>query len=184
MAALQAGAVMDRLHAEGSRTMGRWHAATDLQLQRFGADAGSADRYAAMVRVDRQLGETGVAMGGIVRGIFATDRAPSLADWGRLYWTPDHYVAPALSVRYGATIAEGVWLGLRAAPGVAFIQEGEDGLARYASGRTAILETGATVGYRNGPWSAELSGDWGGALPDGYHASSLRFQLSRLGGPR
>lgn len=184
MAALQAGAIMDRLHVEGSRDLGRWHAATDLQLQRFGADAGSADRYAAMVRVDRELGETGVAMGGIVRGIFATDRAPSTTQWGRLYWTPDHYVAPALSVRYGATIAEGVWLGLRAAPGIAFIDEGEDGVARYTSGRTAILETGATVGYRNGPWSVELSGDWGGALPDGYHASSLRFQLARLGGPR
>jgi tetratricopeptide (TPR) repeat protein len=184
MAALQAAAVMDRLHLEGQRDMGPWHAATDLQLQRFRADAGDADRYAAMVRLDRAVGETGVAVGGLVRGIFATDRAPALPGWGRLYWTPDHYIAPALSVRYGANIADGLWLGLRASPGIAFIDEGDGGMTRYDTDRTAILEAGATLGYRVGPWRLDLSGDWGGALPDGYNASSLRFQISRFGGPR
>lgn len=184
MAALQAGATMDRLHLAAQRDLGPWHAATDLQLQRFRADAGNADRYAGMVRLDRGLGETGVALGGQVRGIFATDRSPALPDWGRLYWTPDHYIAPALTIRYGGTIADGVWLGLRAAPGLAFMDEGDDGVVRYDSDRTAILEAGATLGYRVGTWQLDLSGDWGGGLPDGYNASSLRIQVSRFGGPR
>jgi hypothetical protein len=184
MAALQAGAIMDRLRLEAQRDMGPWHAATDLQFQRFRADAGDVDRYAGMARLDRALGGTGVAVGGQVRGIFATNRAPDLPDWGRLYWAPDHYIAPALTIRYGGAIADGVWLGLRAAPGMAFMDEGDDGAVRYDSDRAAILEAGATLGYRVGAWQLDLSGDWGGALPDGYSASSLRFQLSRFGGPR
>jgi tetratricopeptide (TPR) repeat protein len=184
MAALQAGAVLDLMQVAAAHDSGRWRVATDLQLQRFSADLGDATRYAGSLRVDRALGETGVAVGGMVRGVFAYDRAPYLPDWGRLYWTPDHYIAPALAVSYGAQIADGLWLGLRAAPGIAFIDEGDAGPARYDRGRTAILETGASVGYHRGPWRMELSGDWGGAVPDGYHASSLRFQLSRFGGPR
>jgi hypothetical protein len=67
---------------------------------------------------------------------------------------------------------------------VAFVSEREDAPARYDRDRTAILETGASLGYRAGTWTVELSGDWGGALPDGYNASSVRLQLSRFGGPR
>jgi hypothetical protein len=116
-AALQAGAVMDRVHLEGSRFMGPWRVATDLQLQRFRADLGDADRYAGMLVVDRKLGASGIAIGPMVRAIASPHDAPFLADWGRLYWTPDYYLAPALSIRYGGQVADGLWLGLRAAPG-------------------------------------------------------------------
>jgi hypothetical protein len=187
MAALQAGATLDRVHVEGSRYFGPWRVATDLQFQRFQADAGDADRYAGMLVVDRAVGGTGIAIGPMVRAIGSPHGAledPGLAGWGRLYWTPDYYLAPALSLRYGGHIADGLWLGLRAAPGIAFIDEGEGDVGRYDSDRTAILEAGATLGYRRGDWSLELSGDWGGALPDGYNASALRIQLSRFGGPR
>jgi hypothetical protein len=184
MASLQAGATLGVARFEGGFERGPWRAATDLRLQRFTADAGDADRYAGMAVLDRALGATGIAVGPMIRAIASPDAAPSLPGWGRLYWTPDYYVAPALSVRYGGEVAPGVWLGLRAAPGVAFIDEGEDGQARYESGRTPILEAGATVGYRRGAWSAEVSGDWGGALPDGYGSSALRFQISRFGGSR
>jgi thioredoxin-like negative regulator of GroEL len=182
MAALQAGATLDRLHLEASRETGPWRVATDLQLQRFSAAAGDADRYAGMLVVDRLLGGTGIAVGPMIRAIASPHQAPFLQDWGILYWTPDHYLAPALSVRYGGEIAQGLWLGLRAAPGVAFIDEGQDGAGRYDDGATAILETGVTLGYRRGPWRVEVSGDWGGALPDGYNASGLRIQFSRTGG--
>jgi hypothetical protein len=182
MAALQAGAIMDRGQLTAGHDMGPWQAAGDLQFQRFAAEVGDASRYAGMVRVHRNLGESGLAVGGLVRGVFAARRSPYLAEWGRLYWTPDHYVAPALTISYGATIADGLWLGLRAAPGMAFIDESDEGLARYESGRTAILETGASLGYHRGPWRVEVSGDWGGAVPSGYNASSLRFQISRIGG--
>jgi tetratricopeptide (TPR) repeat protein len=182
MAALQAGATLDRLHLEASRETGPWRLATDLQLQRFSAAAGDADRYAGMLVVDRRLGGTGIAVGPMIRAIASPHQAPFLQDWGILYWTPDHYLAPALSVRYGGEIAHGLWLGLRAAPGVAFIDEGQNGAGRYDDDITAILETGVTLGYRRGPWRLEVSGDWGGALPDGYNASGLRIQFSRTGG--
>jgi hypothetical protein len=187
MAALQAAATLDRVRLEGSRQAGPWRVAGDLQLQRFQADAGRADRYLGMVVVDRALGETGLALGPMLRAVGSPHgvlEAPPLADWGRLYWTPDYYLAPALSVRWGGPIGESLWLGLRAAPGVAFVSELEDAPARYDRDRTATLETGASLGYRAGPWRVELSGDWGGALPDGYNASSVRLQLSRFGGPR
>jgi hypothetical protein len=185
LASLQAGAVLDRVHLEGSRYLGPWRLATDLQFQRFSGDGLLAtDRYAAMLVVDRALGGSGLAMGPMVRFIGAPDQAPSFPGWGRLYWTPEYYVAPALSLRYGATVAEGLWLGLRAAPGLAFIDEGGTGDARYPASRTAILEAGVGLGYRAGPWSLELAGDWGGALPDGYNASALRFLISRSGGLR
>lgn len=69
-----------------------------------------------------------------------------------------------------------------ASPGYAFIEERSTGLARYRTGETAILEGGATVGYRSGPWSLSVSGDFGGALPDGYRSSTLRIELSLIGG--
>jgi tetratricopeptide (TPR) repeat protein len=187
MAALQAAATLDRVRLEGSRQAGPWRAAADLQFQRFQADAGHADRYLGMVVVDRALGETGLALGPMLRAVGSPHgilEAPPLADWGRLYWTPEYYLAPALSVRWGGPIGDGLWLGLRAAPGIAFVSEREDAPARYDRDRTAILETGASLGYRAGTWTVELSGDWGGALPDGYNASSVRLQLSRFGGPR
>lgn len=180
-AALRAEAVIDRLLLRALYEVGAWQAAADLQLQAFSADVGSTDRYAGTVRLDRSLG-SGWAAGALVRGIFATSASPSLPGLGPLYWAPVRYVAPALSVRYGTPIGSHWWLGLRASPGYAFIEERSTGLARYRTGETAIVETGATVGYRSGPWSLSVSGDVGGALPDGYRSSTLRIELSRIGG--
>lgn len=180
-AALRAEAVIDRLLLRALYGVGAWQAAADLQLQAFSADAGSTNRYAGTVRMDRSLG-SGWAAGALVRGIFATSASPALPDLGPLYWAPVHYVAPALSVSYGTPVGTHWWLGLRASPGYAFIEERSTGLARYRTGETAILEGGATVGYRSGPWSLSVSGDFGGALPDGYRSSTLRIELSLIGG--
>jgi hypothetical protein len=182
MTALHAAAVLHRLHLAGSYGVGRWRTDTDMQVQRFRAAVGDADRYTAMVRAERELGGSGMAAGALVRGIFSSGTAPVLPGRGRLYWTPDHYLAPALSISYGALVADGWWLGLRASPGYAFIDELSDAGARFSRSRTATLEGGLTVGYRAGPWSVDLAGDWGGALPGGYSASAVRLVFSRLGG--
>lgn len=181
MAALQAEAIVHRFLLRTLYGLGDWQAAADLQLQAFRADVGNTTRYAGTVRVDRPVGSSGLTVGALVRGIYATGPAPTYPDWGPLLWAPVRYVAPALSVSYGTPVGGRWWVGLRASPGYAWIEERSTGIARYESGETAILETGATVGYRNGPWSLSISGDWGGALPEGYRASTLKIELSRIG---
>lgn len=182
MAALLAETSLNRLLLRTRYGSGAWLAAADVQLQSFRADAGTTNRYAGMFRVDRAVGTSGWRAGTLVRAIFATELAPTYPDWGPLLWAPVRYVAPALSVSYGAPVGQHWWLGFRANPGYAFIEERASGLARYPSGETVILETGGTVGYTSGPWSFGLSGDWGGALPDGYRASVLRLDVSWIGG--
>lgn len=182
MASLLAETSLNRLLLRTRYGAGAWQAAADVQRQAFRADSGTTNRYAGTLRLDRALGTSGWRAGMLVRAILATDLAPTYPDWGPLLWAPVRYVAPALSVSYGAPVGQRWWIGFRASPGYAFIEERGSGFARYPRGETAILETGASVGYTSGPWSFSLSGDWGGALPDGYRATSLRFEVARIGG--
>lgn len=179
LAALEAEAVVDRVVLEALRPVGRWRAAGNLQLQAFSVSGGSVTRYAGMLRADRPVGASGLTVGGMVRGIFADTRSPVDPVWGPVVWTPTYYIAPAVTLGYSPELRDGWSVALRASPGYAFIEE-RAGLTRYRASETAILEAGATVGYRTGPWSFSVSGDWGGALPDGYRARALRIRFSRL----
>ena len=179
LASLEAEAVVDRVVLEALLPAGRWRTAGNLQLQAFSVSGGSVARYAGMLRADRPVGASGLTVGGMIRGIFADARSPVDPVWGPVVWTPTYYVAPAVTLGYSPELRDGWSVGLRASPGYAFIEE-RAGLARYRASETAILEAGATVGYRTGPWSFSVSGDWGGALPDGYRARALRIRFSRL----
>ncbi|MEJ2504130.1 MAG: hypothetical protein P8177_12600, partial [Gemmatimonadota bacterium] len=182
MAALQAGTTLDRVQLTALRRHGPWSGAADAQVQRFGADAGDATRFAAMARAGRAVGG-GLTLGAMIRAIAADGAAPVDGDWGPLFWAPAHYIAPAVTVGYARPVGDRGWLGLRAAPGYAWIDEREGGVVRYRDGETPILEAGATVGYRVGTWSVDLSGDWGGNLAEnGYDATSITLRISRSGG--
>lgn len=179
--ALEEEAVLDRVRMSGTRSWRSWAAAGEVQLQRFGSEAGSGTRYALMARSDRALGSSGLSVGAMVRTIAATDPAPA-AGWGGLYWAPRMYLAPAVTFGLSRPIGSDWWLGLRAAPGYAWIDERETGLARFRDGTTPILEAGAGLGYRNGPWAVDFSGDFGGALSSDYRSGSFSIQISRSGG--
>ena len=184
LAALYAGAVLDRVQLSATRERGGWRSAADLQVQRFGADAGDATRFAGMARTDRAVG-AGWTVGAMVRVIAADAAAPASTEMGPFYWAPRHYIAPALTVGWGRPLGSGWWLGVRAAPGYAWIDERENGVIRYEDGETPILETGATLGFRRGAWSVDVSGDWGGNLgDDAYNAATLGIRVSRFGGLR
>jgi hypothetical protein len=178
MAALQAEAVIDRVLLEARYPVGGWDAAGEVQLQAFSADAGALRRWAGTLRADRTVG-SGLTAGAMIRGIFADDRSPVHPVWGPLVWAPTYYVAPALSLGYTRELRDGWWIGLRSSPGYAFIEE-RAGLQRYRTAETAVLEAGATLGYRRGPWSVSIAADWGGAIPAGYRATALRIHFSRL----
>ncbi|MGK7312839.1 MAG: tetratricopeptide repeat protein [Candidatus Longimicrobiales bacterium M2_2A_002] len=179
--ALESEAVLDRISLSGSGAVAGWNVSGQGQWQRFGSTAGAGTRYAAMLRSDRSIGETPLTLGGMIRAITAVDPAPT-AGSGGLYWSPRSYIAPALTFGYGRSVGSRWWIGLRAAPGYAWIDERETGLVRYRDGSTPTLEAGGTIGYRNGPWTIDLSADGGGALRSGYTSHSVSIQVSRTGG--
>jgi tetratricopeptide (TPR) repeat protein len=180
-ASLQAGAEMDRLSLGGGAPLGRdWSVDGQMEAQRFSTDSGDDDRFSGSLLVRRDL-LPGLSLAGLVRGIASSERAPLSAEFGRLYWTPEYYVAPGVQLAYRASLAPRWGIGLRATPGYAFVREHDGGGIRRFGDNTATMETGLSITFAPRGWLFDLGADWGGAVPSGYQAAALRFQISSGG---
>lgn len=180
-ASLGAETVLDEVRLTHVRALGEGTFGGEARVERFDSELGSTLRYSGSIVAQHPL-SGGLSAGALVRALAADRASPVLADWGALYWAPRSYVMPGVHLAYGAEFDGGWSLGLRATPGVAFIDERLDVGRRFGDSRVAVLEAGLDLGYRTGSWQVAVAGDWGGALRSGYRAAAIRVRLTPVRG--
>lgn len=183
-ASLRSATVADvlRLRDERSLASSLWLSGY-VQAERVGSELGSGDRLSAGVSVSRTIADRFTA-GMRLAAVGSEAAAPLVEGWGRLFWTPDHYVAPELVFRYRQDLTPSLSLGMHFDPGYAFVREFPHDRRRYDGTRVPFVDTGMELTYTDDRWTMGVSGNWAGAIDAGYRAARFQFWITSTGGRR
>jgi len=181
-AAVEAGVVSSRAEATGSLPLGRVTVDGAVAAERLDAEAGSTDRLEASVAATRAV-SSALRVSLSASGLTTTGPAPAPA--GRtLYWSPRTYLQAQLGAALRRPLSRRVELELRAAPGVAWVDERTAGARFAAGGVLPSLALGGEARYGTQHWSLAASIDWSGVGTHGYRAAGARVYVSRAVGVR
>jgi tetratricopeptide (TPR) repeat protein len=182
VAAVEAGVVSSRVEATGALPVRGMVVDGAVSAERLGAEAGTTDRVEASLAATR-------AVSGALRlslsasALTTSGEAPAVG--GRtLYWSPRGYLQAQLGAALRRTVAPAVEVELRAAPGVAWVDERTAGRRFTGRGLLPAAALGGEVRYGTAAWSLAGSVDWSGVGVHGYRAAGARVYLSRAVGAR
>jgi len=181
-AAVEAGVVSSRIEATGALPVEGLVLDGAVAAERLAADAGSTGRLEA------SLAATRAVSGGLRLTLSAsalTTSGPAPAAGGRtLYWSPRAYLQAQLGAALRRRVAPAVEVELRAAPGVAWVDDRTAGRRFAGRGLLPAASLGGELRYGTAAWSVAGAVDWSGVGMHGYRAAGARVYLSRAIGVR
>jgi hypothetical protein len=181
-AAVDAGVVSSRLEATGALPVRGLVLDAGVAAERLSADAGSTDRLEASAAATREL-RPGLRLSLSASALTTTGAAPQVG--GRtLYWSPRRYLQAQLGASMRRRVSEEVEVELRAAPGVAWVDERTAGQRFDGGGLLPAAALGGEVRYGTAAWAVAGSVDWSGVGLHGYRAAAARVYLTRAIGVR
>jgi hypothetical protein len=111
-------------------------------------------------------------------GMTTSGAAPTFE--GRsLYWSPRGYVQAQLGAAVRRRLRERLELELRAAPGVAWVDERSAARRFTGSGVLPSLAAGGELRYGTAAWAVVGAVDWSAVGLGGYRSTGARVFLSR-----
>ena len=178
LVALYAETTSDVLRVSANAQHGRWSAWGQVEGERLESTLGGTDRILASASVQRRMSDA-ITAGLSISAQRADGAAPILPEWGALYWSPEYYVEPAVSLGYRRSLGSAWQAGATVAAGAGIIKERADAERRFQGN---IVPTGSArldLSYTHGPWSVSVGGAYGGALQQpGYRAGTFTLQAS------
>lgn len=181
-AAVEAGVVSSRVEATGTLPMDGVVLDGAVAAERLSADAGSTDRLEASAGATRALSpDLRVSLS--ASALTTSGAAPQVG--GRtLYWSPRRYLQAQLGAALRRRVSTAVEVELRAAPGVAWVDERTVGQRFGGRGLLPAVAAGGEVRYGTAAWSLAGSVDWSAVGVHGYRAAGARVYLTRAIGAR
>jgi tetratricopeptide (TPR) repeat protein len=181
-AAVEAGVVSSRVEATGTLPLDGVVLDGGVAAERLGADAGSTDRLEASAGATRALSpELRVTLS--ASALTTSGAAPQVG--GRtLYWSPRRYLQAQLGAALRRRVSKAVEVEVRAAPGVAWVDERTAGRRFTGRGLLPAAAAGGEVRYGTAAWSLAGSVDWSAVGVHGYRAAGARVYVTRAIGAR
>ncbi|HVG46233.1 MAG TPA: tetratricopeptide repeat protein, partial [Longimicrobium sp.] len=181
-AAVEAGVVSSRVEATGALPVSGLVLDGAVAAERLSAAAGSTDRLEASASATREL-SPGVRLSLGASALTTSGAAPQVG--GRaLYWSPRRYLQAQLGASLRRRVSAAVEVELRAAPGVAWVDERTAGQRFSGRGLLPAAALGGEVRYGTAAWAVAGSVDWSGVGTHGYRAAAARVYLTRAIGVR
>lgn len=181
-AAVESGVVSSRIEASGGIPVSNLALDGSLTTERLDAEVGATDRVEAVVSATRAV-SSALRVSLSASALTTSKAAPSLG--GRtLYWSPRAYLQAQLGAALRRPVSRQVELELRAAPGVAWVDERTGGRRFAAGGALPSLALGGEARYGTRDWSLNAAIDWSGVGMHGYRSTGARVYVSRAIGVR
>ncbi|HEU4562354.1 MAG TPA: tetratricopeptide repeat protein [Longimicrobium sp.] len=176
-ASVDAGVVSSRLEASGATPLAGVTVEAAAGAERLTSDAGSTDRLEASVAATRAVTEE-LRLSLSASGMTTSAAAP-VVEGRTLYWSPRRYVQMQLAAALRRRVTRSVEVEVRAAPGLAWVQERAGDRRFNTSGTLPALALGSEVRYGTGAWSLNGAADFSAVGTAGYRAASVRVYMSR-----
>jgi tetratricopeptide (TPR) repeat protein len=177
LTAVEAGVVSSRVEATAAAPMAGVTVDGALSAERLAADAGSTGRMEA------SLGATRVVTPALRLSLSAsgltTSRAAPTFEGRSMYWSPRGYLQAQLGAALRRRLHERLELELRAAPGVAWVDERSAARRFAGSGVLPSLAAGGELRYGTAAWAVVGAVDWSGVGLSGYRSTGARVFLTR-----
>jgi hypothetical protein len=182
-AAAEAGVVSSRVEATGALPLDGVVVDGAFSAERLGADAGSTDRLEASASATRALSPA--LRVSLSASALTTSGAAPLVGGRTLYWSPRRYLQAQLGAALRRRVSTAVEVELRAAPGVAWVDERTTAGRRFAGqGLLPAVGLGGEVRYGTPAWAVAGSVDWSAVGAHGYRAAGARVYVTRAIGVR
>jgi|GEM_PF-1932680 len=177
LAAVEAGVVSSRVEASAAAPVGGMTVDGAASVERLGASVGSTGRMEASLAATRVV-TPALRLSLSASGMTTSGAAPTFE--GRsLYWSPRGYLQAQLGAALRRRLHERLELELRAAPGVAWVDERSAGRRFSGGGVLPSLAAGGELRYGTAAWAVVGAVDWSAVGFSGYRSTGARVFLSR-----
>jgi len=176
-AAVEAGVVSSRVEASGAARVGGVTVDGAATAERLGARAGSTERVDASVAATRAL--TPALRVSLSASGLTTRGASPVVEGRTLYWSPRAYLQAQAGAALRHRVSQALELEVRAAPGVAWVDERAAAQRFGGGGLLPALSAGGEARYGTGAWGVVGAVDWSGVGVDGYRSTTVRLGATR-----